>query len=60
MVIVFPIYDSHESAAQQPCIICGHNMEDEKFKYYDDSTGKYQLQCPECGASLFYDLEKEN
>ena len=53
----FNIYTSHLIAQTNGCFQCCRHLTDITPKLSDYPDGKYQLRCPGCGASNWYDIE---
>jgi len=55
----FKKYISHEIAKKNGCFGCCQNLENQPHILSDYPTGKYQVKCPKCGMSTWYDIKED-
>jgi RNase P subunit RPR2 len=55
----FPLYHSHYAAKQGGCFNCCADLTGQEHKESGYPEGKFQVKCPKCGFTKFYDVEEE-
>lgn len=53
----FPVYKSHDNVG---CFNCGADLYGEHYRSNEYPTGRFDVTCPKCEHTTFYDLEERS